>query len=194
MTEMRECSVEDGKIFAENEGKRVTIGGRGAIVLHTRWIDLSTGEHNLVGLDFRSDPAFASGDAAPECSERILDIFSDLADEQEWKVTDEYLNSLPGIYRDILAIFPVLEPAREAGDGLAFQTIYAALRGKYGLVEIRQACQQMADGGAMVIRGRTLACPTKQGERIIAQLTGKSAQLRETIPPFSPPPFVSHSL
>src|ERR1043166_6857208 len=34
-----------------------------------------------------------------------------------------YAKSLPDIYRDILAAFPAIEPGRNAGYGLAFQTL-----------------------------------------------------------------------
>ena len=43
-------------------------------------------------------------------------------------VTKDYVDSLPEIYQDILAAFPEIEPARNAGEGLAYQTLFAKLR------------------------------------------------------------------
>jgi hypothetical protein len=56
-------------------------------------------------------------------------------------VTQKYANDLPPIYRDVLALFPEVEPARKAGWGLAYQTLAAHLSDKYSLGEIMQACR-----------------------------------------------------
>ncbi len=107
-------------------------------------------------------------------------------------VTKEYVEGLPQIYRDILAAFPEIEPARKAGEGLAFQTLFGRLRdAAYGedlrsyveadrkrswsIGEIIQACQNMEKGGAVQIKQRIFVCPTPLGEEIIALLTGKQA-------------------
>jgi len=191
MTEMRDCLVEDGRIFAENNGKRVTLAGKDAILLHNSWIGVTTGEHHQVGLDFRSDPASAIGEASTDCQRLVKGYFTDIIDEilksENWEVTEEYLGSLPEIYRDILRSYPEVEPGRSAGDCLAFQTLYLALKGKYEMGEIRTACDQMAMGNAMVIRNRTFACPTRLGEEIITKLTGHQASKRAAVPAFSPP-------
>jgi hypothetical protein len=191
MAEMRECSVEYGRVFAANNGRRVRIGGREAILLHNNWVDLATGEHHQVGLDFRSDPSVANGEVTAECARFVREVFSDLIEGQEWRITEEYVQSLPEIYQDIFRAFPVLEPHRGFGDGLAIQTLYAALSDKYELGQIREACEQLADGGAMVLRLRMFACPTGMGEEIIARLTGKTTREAQGIPPFSPPPMIS---
>jgi len=90
-------------------------------------------------------------------------------------VSEQYLQSLPDIYRDILAAFPELEPTRKAGYGLAYQTLYEALRSRYSMGDIVQACQQMEAGGAVEIKHQIFVHPTDQGEQIIEGLTGKKA-------------------
>jgi len=98
-------------------------------------------------------------------------------------VTEQYVQSLEPIYRDILAMYPEIDPARKKGSGLAYQSLYTALSDKYGLGEIKAACEQMAAGGAMEIRLGYFAHPTELGEEIIAKLTGG------TVPPVMVPPF-----
>ena len=66
-------------------------------------------------------------------------------------ISDEYVNSLPEIYRDMLAAFPQFNPTRKVGYGLAFQSLYSALDGKYTLGEIKMACENMAKGGVAVL-------------------------------------------
>ncbi|MEX0867295.1 MAG: hypothetical protein WD030_08045 [Pirellulales bacterium] len=101
-------------------------------------------------------------------------------------VTQEYVAGLPDIYRDIFLAYSSLDPSRRHGQGLAFQSLYAELDGKYGLGEIQSACEQMAAGGAVEIRNRIFAHPTELGEQIIEQLAGREAP-RGSIPPFVPP-------
>ena len=101
-------------------------------------------------------------------------------------VTQEYVDSLPEIYRDILAAFPQLEPYRNAGDGLAYQTLYEGLQRKHSLGAIIQACEQMAKGNAVVMRAGIFVCPTEVGEEIIAALTGKKPSERR-VPDFPTP-------
>src|SRR5438309_27318 len=67
-------------------------------------------------------------------------------------VTHECVESLPAIYRDILAAFPQFYPARKIGYGLSYQSLYSALNGKYTLGEIQQACESMEKGGAVAIK------------------------------------------
>jgi len=101
-------------------------------------------------------------------------------------VTSEYLESLEPIYRDILAAFPRFDSTRKAGYGLSYQSLYSALDGKYGLGEIRLACERMAEGGAMEIRNDIFAHPTDLGEELIAALAARSAP-PPIVPPFKPP-------
>lgn len=188
MLEMRECSIAEGRVCAPFNGKRVHIGRNDAILIHNQWIDMSTGEHHMLGVDRRSDPRLAEGSVSPECQRIVQELFPELADPGEGSVTEEYVRSLPEIYRDILSAFPELEPSRGAGDCLAFQTLYAGLDGKYSLGDIRDACDRLAEGGAIVFRLRMFACPTRLGEAIIATLCGEHSRERTAVPPFSPPP------
>ncbi len=107
-------------------------------------------------------------------------------------VTQKYLDSLPTIYRDILALFPEVEPARRAGWGLAYQTLFERLRepscgehvrgcveadrkGVLSYQDIVDACRNMEEGGAVKIEQGMFVCPTEVGEELIALLTGKRA-------------------
>lgn len=101
-------------------------------------------------------------------------------------VTDEYVKSLPAIYRDILAAFPRFDATRRAGYGLSFQSLYSALDGKYSLGEIRLACQRMAEGGVMEIKNEIFAHPTPLGEELIPAVTRGSVPV-PAVPPFPPP-------
>ena len=101
-------------------------------------------------------------------------------------VTDEYLRNLPPIYRDILAAFPQFNPTRKAGHGLAFQSLYSALDGKYTLGEIQRACEELAKGGAMEIKHEIFANPTGLGEELIAAVAGRAVPPQD-VPPFTPP-------
>ena len=86
-----------------------------------------------------------------------------------------YAKSLPPIYHDIMAAFPVIEPGRKAGSGLAFQTLaihFANTKRGHGLEEIREACKQLADSGFVEIRNTIFVHPTDLGEQLIAVVTG----------------------
>ncbi len=101
-------------------------------------------------------------------------------------VTKDYVESLPAIYRDILAAFPEVEPARNAGEGLAYQTLFAKLReqgekgeslremmkSQWSIGEVVEACQKMQQGGAVEIKQGIFVCPTPLGEEMITLLTG----------------------
>lgn len=101
-------------------------------------------------------------------------------------VTDEYVKSLPAIYRDILVAFPRFDPTRKVGYGLAYQSLYSALEGKYTLGEIRMACERMAEGGVMEIKNGIFAHPTSLGEELIAAAAGGHVPA-QAVPPFHPP-------
>jgi len=123
-------------------------------------------------------------------------------------VTQQYVDSLPPIYRDVLAAFPEISPTRNAGEGLTFQTLFTRLRrmGRgesvsghggadrkrpWSYEEIKEACHNMEKGGAVKIEIGMFACPTEVGEEIIALLNeGKRAPKLE-VPPF--PPLVGYS-
>ena len=102
-------------------------------------------------------------------------------------VTHEYVESLPAIYRDILAAFPRFDATRKRGYGLAYQSLYSALEGKYSLGEIVLACQELAKGGAVEIRNEIFVHPTALGEELIAAVTGGEVP-QLAVPPFPRPP------
>ena len=87
-----------------------------------------------------------------------------------------YAQSLPDIYREIMAAFPAIEPRRKAGYGLAFQTLamhFANTRRGYGLGEVQEACLRLADSGFIEIKNGIFAHPTDLGEQLIATVTDK---------------------
>lgn len=109
--------------------------------------------------------------------------------------TDEqlksYVESLPPIYREILASFPRIEPNRKQGFGLAFQTLAADFEDQQKgitLGEIIQACQALEQQRIVEIKHRIFAYPTQLGERLIATMTGEHAP--EVMVPELPSPPV----
>jgi hypothetical protein len=101
-------------------------------------------------------------------------------------ITDEYVMSLPSIYRDILAAFPQFDPSRKFGYGLSYQSLYSALNGKYSLGQIQLACEEMAKGRAMEIKNEIFVHPTALGEDLISAVSGHTAP-QVAVPPFNPP-------
>jgi hypothetical protein len=101
-------------------------------------------------------------------------------------ITDEYVQALPDIYRDILAAFPQFDSTRKVGYGLSYQSLYSALNGKYTLGQIKMACEKMAAGGVMEIKNEIFAHPTPLGEELIAAVAGGAIPPPE-VPPFNPP-------
>ena len=102
------------------------------------------------------------------------------------RVSQDYVTSLPDIYREVLSAFPALEPSRKAGYGLAYQTLYEHLQDRHTLGEIIEACRQMQEGAAVEIKNKLFVHPTSLGEEIIAELTGKRAR-EPHVPPFPKP-------
>ena len=100
-------------------------------------------------------------------------------------ITDQFVENVAPIYRDILAAFPTIEPARRKGEGLAVQTVHAALKDRYSLGEIREACENMANGGVFVMRFSIFDVPTDLGEELILRVTGKEPASHR-VPPFPP--------
>jgi hypothetical protein len=101
-------------------------------------------------------------------------------------ITEEYVKGLPEIYRDILIAFPRFDPTRRVGYGLSYPSLYSALNGKYGLGEIRMACERMAEGGVMEIKNEIFAHPTPLGEELIAAASSGRVPA-QAVPPFHPP-------
>lgn len=101
-------------------------------------------------------------------------------------ITEHYVQSLPDIYRDVLAAFPSFDTTRKVGHGLSYQSLYSALEGRYTLGEIRTACLQMEKGRVMTIKNEIFAHPTQVGEELIAKVTG-GVMPEPRVPPFKPP-------
>ena len=102
---------------------------------------------------------------------------------------DEYVANLPEIYRDILAVFPEVDPSRKMGYELATSTITVALNNKWSLEEIQEASSQLAAKGLAEIRHSLFVRPTPLGEEIIARLTGHRAAKIEVPALTTPPPW-----
>ena len=94
---------------------------------------------------------------------------------------ESYANSLPPIYREILAAFPRLDPSRKQGYGLAFQTLEVGLEG-FSLGDIILACKQLANRDIVKIKHEIFMHPTQLGERLIGILTGRSAPRASQVP------------
>ena len=104
-------------------------------------------------------------------------------------ITDEYVKSLPDIYRDVLTAFPQSNPNRKFGYGLAYGSLYSELDGKYTLGQIEMACENMAEGDVMEIKNEIFTRPTPLGEELIAAVTCGTATPKPEVPPppFNPP-------
>ena len=72
-TDWKPCNERDAKVIAQNNGKRIIIGGIPAIVGHNSWVD-SNGVQNQVMLDFASDSSSIEV-ATKDCSAIIEEIF-----------------------------------------------------------------------------------------------------------------------
>lgn len=101
-------------------------------------------------------------------------------------IDDQYVETLPTIYRDILAAYPRFDSTRKAGYGLSHQSLYSALEGKYRLGDIKIACENMAKVHLMTIRHSIFACPTRLGEELISAITGNEIPV-SNVPPINPP-------
>lgn len=102
-------------------------------------------------------------------------------------ISPGYLQTMPQLYKDVLGAFPQADPMRATGDGLAYQSIYSVLEGKYSAREIKLACEQLAQGHAVEIQHTIFIHPTELGEQLIAAVSGVQAGERK-IPTFTPPP------
>lgn len=107
---------------------------------------------------------------------------------------ETYAASLPRIYRDLLQQFPISDPYRTPGSGLALPTLYAGLMERYREQDeplpyssgmVREACLNMARKGVVDIRNEIFAYPSELGEELIAIVSGREAQ---TVEPFPSPP------
>jgi hypothetical protein len=101
-------------------------------------------------------------------------------------ITQEYVDNLPQIYREILEAFPRLEPGRKKGYALALPTLSSELKRHFSYAEIKKACEQLASGGAVELKNEIFVSPTDLGEDLIEKLTGHKSQ-PIYVPPFMPP-------
>jgi hypothetical protein len=96
-----------------------------------------------------------------------------------------YAQGIPSIYREIMGAFAAIEPGRKAGYGLAFQTLamhFANTSRKWSLIEVQEACKQLADSGFVEIKNRIFVHPTDLGEQLIAAITGQPRASQLAIP------------
>ena len=101
-----------------------------------------------------------------------------------------YLESIPMIYKDVLAAFPRIDHSRKKGHGLAVSTIYANMENEqkpYSIGEIREACRNMAASDVVEIQNQIFVRPTELGEELIASLTDQPVPAK-AVPDFPPPP------
>lgn len=101
-----------------------------------------------------------------------------------------YVESLPKIYRDILAAFPRLEPTRKKGFGLAFQTLaidFTERESDTSMAEIVLACKELKKHGIVSIKRNMFVEPTDLGESLIEAITGKRATA-VSVPKIPAPP------
>jgi hypothetical protein len=88
----------------------------------------------------------------------------------------DYAQRLPPIYRAIMAAFPAIDPGRNAGYGLAIQTLamhFANTRSGYSFGEVQEACLQLEHRGFIEIKNGIFAHPTELGEQLIAVVTNR---------------------
>src|SRR3954447_9999691 len=100
-------------------------------------------------------------------------------------VTQEYVDHLPAIYKDVLDGFWMFNPNNRPDWGVAAESLFSVLHDKYTLGEIREACSQMAKGGALNADKYRFYRPTELGEELIR--IRQSEQGRAPVPQFVPP-------
>ncbi len=106
-----------------------------------------------------------------------------------------YAQSLPEIYREILGAFPRVEPTRKAGFGLGFQTLASDFESRklpYQLGDVIEASGQLEQHGLVTIKNRVFLYPTASGERLIHVMTGHQPSPSK-VPPLPPPPALVHN-
>ena len=97
-----------------------------------------------------------------------------------------YADDLPAIYRELLAVFPQIDPHRHAGDGLAPQSLHARLGERYSYRQVLDASDRLADAGVF-LRSGILLRPTDIGERLITAVTGRTPE-PDDVPDLPPLP------
>lgn len=86
-------------------------------------------------------------------------------------ITDDYVEQLPQIYKDILKSFFMFNPQKRIGERVAVQSLYSALRDKkYTLAQIKTACEKMQEAGVVEISDVIFVEPTETGKQLIEVL------------------------
>lgn len=125
---------------------------------------------------------------------RVIDLDPHPEAEVIMSPMQEYAKKLPKIYQDVLMQFPVIDPYRTPGSGLAIPTVYAGLKEHYREVQqqlpysnglVHQAFKNMAASGVFELRDDFFAYPRPLGEELIAILSGYQPP---TLDPFPSPP------
>ncbi len=101
------------------------------------------------------------------------------------EITQQYLDDLPDIYRDIFKVFGTYNPAGEANQALPWQTIYSSLKSAHSFPEVIEALSQLTQHNVLEKKNGIFYATTSLGDEITSALTGNK---RVTVPPFSPPP------
>jgi hypothetical protein len=102
-------------------------------------------------------------------------------------ITDDYVEGLSPIYRDLFESFWMFNPNGRPEWGIAAQSLHATMYDKYTLGEVREACNELLKHGVLELRDEVFYHPTEIGKAIIHKIqTMKSTTT--TPPPFLPPP------
>lgn len=102
-------------------------------------------------------------------------------------ITQNYVDSLPEIYQDILRSVPRYVSQFEIGGGIAVASLAAVLGDKYSYSEIRLACERMANAGVLSRQSEQLFVPTNLGGRLV-ELLAVGTLPEQTVPEFPLPP------
>lgn len=90
------------------------------------------------------------------------------------KISQQFADSLPDIYRDILKAIPRFNSQRELGAGIAIQSLYASLDNRYSLSQVRLVCERMAEAGVLELRHEIFVYPTELGTELVRQVAAES--------------------
>jgi hypothetical protein len=101
------------------------------------------------------------------------------------KISDEYVNSLPQIYKDIFGAFWMFNPTRKQDYEIPVQSLFSVLSEKYTLGEIALACDSMSQRNVLEKTNKDFYHPTSLGEQILLAVTAKPPV---EVEPFPEPP------
>ena len=101
-------------------------------------------------------------------------------------ITEDYVDQLPQIYKDILKTFFMFNPQKRIGERVAMQSLYSALRDKqHTLAQIRAACEKMEEAGVVRISDTIFVEPTDTGKELIEVLE-RPDPAKTFVPDFPP--------